>query len=82
MKPGGGGGSPERGTFFRLQLYEREGILLVEVYERVGESVIRVCERTQRTDQMNFMASILVIDSYLKGVPFANRRYTRGVPFS
>ena len=23
---------PERGTFFSLQLYEREGILLVEVY--------------------------------------------------
>ena len=44
---GGGGGDtqynglygeapPERGTFFRLQVYEREGILLVEVYESVG----------------------------------------------
>ena len=30
---------PERGIFFRLQVYEREGILLVEVYERVGTSV-------------------------------------------
>ena len=27
---------PERGTFFRLQVYERVGILLVEVYKRVG----------------------------------------------
>ena len=27
---------PERGTFFRHQVYERVGILLVEVYERVG----------------------------------------------
>ena len=27
---------PERGTFFRLQVYERVGIFLVEVYERVG----------------------------------------------
>ena len=35
----------ERGTFFRLQVYERVGILLVEVYERVGKSVIWVCER-------------------------------------
>ena len=29
---------PEKGTFLRLQVYERVGILLVEVYERVGES--------------------------------------------
>ena len=28
---------PERGTFFRLQVYERVGILLFEVYERVGK---------------------------------------------
>ena len=27
---------PERGTFFRLQVYKRVGILLVEVYKRVG----------------------------------------------
>ena len=39
------GAPPERGTFFRLQLYERVGILLVEVYERVGKSVIWFCER-------------------------------------
>ena len=50
---GGGGGAvlpsfynglygktpPERGIFFRLQVYEREGISLVEVNERVGKSV-------------------------------------------
>ena len=62
----GVGGSPcnglygeapaERGTFLRLQVYERVGILLVEVYERVGKSVIRVCERAERAEQMNFMA--------------------------
>ena len=28
---------PERGTFFRPQVYERVGILRVEVYERVCE---------------------------------------------
>ena len=27
---------PERVTFFRLQVYDKEGILLVEVYETVG----------------------------------------------
>ena len=35
---------PERGTFFRFQVYERVGISLVDVYETVGKpfhSVIR-----------------------------------------
>ena len=39
---------PERGIFFRLQVYERVGILLVEVYKRVGKSVIWVCEGAQK----------------------------------
>ena len=53
--PGGLGGTPynslygeapqERGKFFRLQVYERVRILLVEVHKRVGTSVIWVCER-------------------------------------
>ena len=30
---------PERGIFFRLQVYERGGISLVEEYKRVGKSV-------------------------------------------
>ena len=29
---------PERGTFFRLQVYKRVGISQVQVYERVGIS--------------------------------------------
>ena len=41
--------------FFRLQVYERVGILPVEVYERVGKSVIWVGEMAQRVEQMNFM---------------------------
>ena len=59
---GGGGGStlysglyaetpPERGTFFRLTVYERVAILLIEVYERVGKSVSWVCERAQRANR-------------------------------
>ena len=48
--------TPKGGTFFRLQVYERVGILLVEVYERVGKSVSWVCERDQRDEQMNFIA--------------------------
>ena len=35
----------ERGTFFRLRVYERIGILLVEV------SVSWVCERAQRANR-------------------------------
>ena len=38
---------PERGTFSRLQVYERVGISLAEVHKRVGKSVIWVCERAQ-----------------------------------
>ena len=36
---------PERGTFFRPQVYGRLWILLVEEFERVGKSVIWVCTR-------------------------------------
>ena len=38
----------KRGTFFRLQVYERVGTLLVEVYKRVGKSVISVCKGTKK----------------------------------
>ena len=31
---------PEKGTFFRLQVYKRVGISQVVVYKRVGKSVI------------------------------------------
>ena len=65
-----GGAPPKRGTFFRLQVFERVGVLLVEVYEREGKSVIWICERVactagakrggggrnQRAEQINFMA--------------------------
>ena len=50
LAPRGGGGTPynglygeappERGTFFRLQVYKRVGISQVEVYKRIGRSVI------------------------------------------
>ena len=50
----GGGGyslygeaSPERGTFSRLQVYERVGISPVKVYERLAKTVISVCKKAQ-----------------------------------
>ena len=80
-KARGGGGTPynglygeappESGTFSRLQVYERVGILLVEVYERVGKSAIWLCKMVQRANSR-----------YVEEVPFVNRRYTEGVPFS
>ena len=39
---------PERGTFIRLEVYDRVGILLVEIYKRVEKFVIWVCERAQK----------------------------------
>ena len=62
---------PERGTFLRLKVDERVGILLVEVYERVGKSVIWLCEGAKGMLVDEFYGfinsrkrSIVVIDSY------------------
>ena len=35
---------PERSIFFRLRVFERVGLSLVEVCERVGKSVFSVCK--------------------------------------
>ena len=51
MRPRGGGGAtpynglygealPERGTFFKLQVYKRVGISRADVYEKVRKSEI------------------------------------------
>ena len=42
------GGSAQKGTFFRLQVYKRVGISSVEVHDRLGKSVISVCKRTKK----------------------------------
>ena len=47
---------PKRAPFFRLQVYERVGILLVKVYERVGKSAILGCKKAWKGLQMHFMA--------------------------
>ena len=39
---------PGRGIFFRLQVYERVGISIVEVYQRLRKSVISVWKRPNR----------------------------------
>ena len=40
---------PERGNFFRLQVYEWVEISLVEVYKRVRKSVTWICDRAQKS---------------------------------
>ena len=86
FQPGGGGptpydgqygaASPERGIFFRLQIYERVGISLVAVYKKVGKSVIWVCERSKKANRWiyGFLKSrkraIFLIDCYLKDNAF------------
>ena len=47
---------PKRVSFFRLQVYERVGISLVELYKRVDKSTIWVCTRAHKGLKMNFMA--------------------------
>ena len=36
---------PERGIFFRLHVYERVGISLIDVFKRLEKSAIWVCKR-------------------------------------
>ena len=38
---------PKGVPFFKLRVYEREGISVAESYERVGKSVISVCKKAQ-----------------------------------
>ena len=56
---------PERGTFFRLQVYKRVGISRAEVHERVGKSVIKVSKRAFNfrvdNDIVFWLTSLLVI---------------------
>ena len=66
------GAPPEKGTFFRLQIYARVGILIVEVYERVGKSLIWVCGKGPkgRTDEFygfieSGKRSVFVTDPFL-----------------
>ena len=66
MMPGGAGGGgplynglyrevpPKMSNFFRLQVYKRLGILLVEVYKQVKKYVILVCKKAH--NDMHFMA--------------------------
>ena len=43
---------PERGTLYRLEVYERAAVrhFTVKVYERVGSSVISVVRRPERVN--------------------------------
>ena len=78
---------PERGTLFRLKVYERVGILLVDVYKRVGNlSFGSVKAPKGLTDEFcGFKKlrkrSIFVIGSYLKDSTFTAVTRDARVPF-
>ena len=92
------GGTPYNGLY-RLQVYERVGILAVELYEREGKSVILVCKKKRcifmavKTfcfydcayfRDCEFAAAkrdLKFLTRCVKGEPFVNIRYTKGVPF-
>ena len=71
-----GGLPPERGIFFRLRVYERVGISLVEVYERVGKCHLGLWKGLKGlTDEFygfikSRKRSTFLIDSYLKDSAF------------
>ena len=46
---------PKRGTFSRLQVYERVGILTVQVYEMVGKSVTWSIKWPKKATEGSFM---------------------------
>ena len=84
----------EKGTFFRLQVYERVGILLYrnfscslatqsKVCKRIGKSVISVCVKAQKALQIIVWLGKSRENEarYKKGVSFFNRRYSKGIPF-
>ena len=78
---------PERGTFFRLQVYKRVGISQVEVYKRVGKSIIYAWNR-RPVWLYHLIYQVLHKNEnktsksrYVKGVPLFNKRYIKGVPF-
>ena len=47
---------PERGSFFRLQVYERVGISPVEVYEMVGKCVTWSVKWPKKATEGSFMS--------------------------
>ena len=75
---------PERGTLFRLKVYERVGILLVDVYIRVGDlSFGSVKVPKGLTDEFygfkkSRKRSIFVIDSYLKDSTLSSYKRCKG----
>ena len=72
-------GYTRKGYHFRLQVYERVGISLVEVYDKIGKTVISVGKRAQKglTDALHAWLwkelskpSCFVIYSYFKDSTF------------
>ena len=61
---------PKSGTVFRLQVYERVWISLVEVHDRVEKSLIFVCKKSRK--RSGFLIDSQSIYSSLKGCKVVN----------
>ena len=73
---------PERGTFFWLQVYKREGILLVELYERAGKFVLFSLKKPVRANkcilwlwESRKRSSFVVYSSFKESACSLNREY-------
>ena len=71
---------PERGSFFRLEVYKRVGISRVEVQKRVGKTVKYLEQTHLAADSPNLFKGLLKSKS--QGMQCFNCRYVKGVPFS
>ena len=82
---------PERGTFFRLQVYKRVAISQVEVYIRVGKFNRAFNYNISNRRPVWLYQLIYQVlhendnktskSGYVKGVPFFNKRYIKRLPF-
>ena len=91
FRPGVGGGGgvtpynglygeapPERGTFFRLQVYKRVGISQAEVYKRVGISQAEVYKRVGISQAEVYKRVGIPQAEVYKRVAFHKLRYIKG----
>ena len=72
---------PERCTVFRLQISERVGNPVILVFKKGPKGLTDACYGCDKGNLGAFTAVKRDAKLYAIGVPFVNRRYTKGVRF-
>ena len=78
---------PEKGTFFRLEVYKKVGISLVEVQKRTGKTNISVFKRASKTFPKHLARRCALLKGFhflwkvYKWGTISYGRYMKGVPF-